>query len=624
MKNMFFRPGKFLYAIAFLILIPAGLWFWARNTLAVIQIPAIESKPAGWIMMASGGFLMLWAMIALRIYGKGLPMNAYPPPVFVSHGPYRLFHHPIYCGFAILMIGYFVFAGSASGIWLVSPLTILGMTALVMGYENFDLKRRFPDQIIQTVLGIPDNNNAVPRFRDRIAVLFRIFSVLILSNFLISAVEGTSTPLFGGPLRMFRGPDTSLIQFLSFAFLSAVPFFMKRNEELREWAISMILSLCFLLFIALQYPVIGAQYLPPQGSALFAVPVFLIFISLKAIYRQAVQITIVFMISASCLVAIQLTNSRSAVLHFILSMLIFLLSAYYLEIWILIKSAAEKVANSWKEWTYGKVRVINHGFYNGLGTFFVIMGGGILAGREYTLALMICSVLLTICAALWAQIIEGSEKLKRPFGYYGSIVGLLFGSLLVWLMGLNAWVVLGVVSVVMPWGQALGRLRCLVNGCCHGSRVNSSIIGIRFFHPRSRVNNISGLKGELLHPTQLYSILWLFFVGIFLFTLWNNHVSNPLIFGLYLILTSLGRFVEEAYRGEAQTPIISGLRLYQWVAVVVCIVGIAMTFIKAEPGVIHPGFTWVSFIYSAIGGIFSFFAFGVDFPYSNARFSRLV
>ena len=105
MKNMFFRPGKFLYAIAFLILIPAGLWFWARNTLAVIQIPAIESKPAGWIMMASGGFLMLWAMIALRIYGKGLPMNAYPPPVFVSRGPYRLFHHPIYCGFAILMIG---------------------------------------------------------------------------------------------------------------------------------------------------------------------------------------------------------------------------------------------------------------------------------------------------------------------------------------------------------------------------------------------------------------------------------------------------------------------------------------------------------------------------------------
>ena len=624
MKNMLFRPGKFLYAIAFLGLIPAGLWFWARITLPVIQTPAIESKITGWMMMASGGFLVLWAMISLSIFGKGLPMNAYPPPVFVTRGPYRLFHHPIYWGFGILMIGYFIYTGSASGLWLVSPLTILGMTALVMGYENIDLKRRFPGRIIKTVLDLPGSNDAAPRFRDRIAALFWIVSVLIFSNFLISATGGTSPPLSGGAPWMINGPETPLVQFLSFAFLTAIPFFIKRNDVLREWAISMILSLCYLIFLALQYPAAGAQYLPSQGSALFAVPVFLIFISLKAIYRQAVKIAIIFSIIASCLVAILLMNSRSAVLHVTFSILIFLLSAYYLEIWIFIKNVAEKVANSWKEWTFGKVRVINHGFYNGLGTFFVIMGGGILAGQEYTLALMLCSVLLTICAALWAQIIEGSEKLKRPFGYYGSIVGLLFGSLLVWLMGLDVWVVLGVVSVVMPIGQALGRLRCLVNGCCHGSRVNSAIIGIRFFHPRSRVNNISGLKGELLHPTQLYSILWLFLVGIFLFTLWNNRVSTPLIFGLYLILTSLGRFVEEAYRGEAQTPIIKGLRLYQWVAVVVCITGIAMTAFRAEPVDIHPGFTWTSFGYAAIGGIFSFFAFGVDFPFSNARFSRLV
>jgi prolipoprotein diacylglyceryltransferase len=191
-------------------------------------------------------------------------------------------------------------------------------------------------------------------------------------------------------------------------------------------------------------------------------------------------------------------------------------------------------------------------------------------------------------------------------------------------MGLNGWVIIGVASVLMPWIQAIGRLRCLVNGCCHGSRIDNPFIGIRYFHPRSRVCNISGLKGELLHPTQLYSIIWLFLIGLILLSLWNNHISSSFIFGLYLILTGLGRFVEEAYRGESQTMILKGLRLYQWTAIVSVIVGIIMTTIRLEPVIISPGFNWESVLVAVLSGFFLFFAMGVDFPNSNVRFSRLV
>ena len=624
MKNANQFLGKFIYAVTFLVLIPAGLWLWARYTGHLSRFPAIESKINGGIMMVAGGILMFWAMFALKQFGKGLPMNAYPPPLFVSRGPYRLFRHPIYWGFGILIIGYFIFTGSASGLWLVSPLTILGMIALVMGYENIDLKQRFPDQKIKTVFDLPENTSELPSLSDRFASLFFIVSFLILSNFLIGIVGGTAQPLFGEPLRFIRGLENPYLQYLSILFLIGIPFFMKSKGVLRELTISAILSLCYLLFIALQYPEVGAQYLPPQGLTLYAVPVFLILILLKAMYRQPLHIAIIFTFIASFLVIIQLSNCRSAVLHLIISALIFILSGYYLRIWIFLREITEKIANSWEEWMIGKVRVINHGIYAGLGIFFTILVAGILAGRDYTFALMIGSILLILCAALWAQIIEGSEKLKRPFGYYGSVFGILLASFVIYLMGLNVWVVLGVTSVSMTWGQAIGRLRCLVNGCCHGSRINNSIIGIRFVHPRSRVNNISGLSGELLHPTQLYSILWLFFVGILLFTLWNNHVSSSLIFGLYLILTSFGRFVEEAYRGEVQTPIFRGLRLYQWTAIIVCTVGIAMTFIKVEPVVVTSGFSWDSLWFAAIGGFFAFFAMGVDFPFSNVRFSRLV
>jgi prolipoprotein diacylglyceryltransferase len=132
------------------------------------------------------------------------------------------------------------------------------------------------------------------------------------------------------------------------------------------------------------------------------------------------------------------------------------------------------------------------------------------------------------------------------------------------------------------------------------------------------------LKGELLHPTQLYSIIWLFFVGFILLSLWNNHLSYSFIFGLYLILTGLGRFVEEAYRGEVQTPNVKSLHLYQWTAIASVFVGILMTVIHVAPADINPGFSWKSLIVAFISGFFLFFAMGVDFPYAHVRFSRLV
>jgi protein-S-isoprenylcysteine O-methyltransferase Ste14 len=624
MKKIIRFSGKLLYAITFLILIPSGLWFWAQYTLREVQLPAIESRTIGMVMMIAGGLFMVWAMMALKHFGKGLPMNAFPPPVFVTRGPYRVFRHPIYWGFGILMTGYFIFSGSASGFWMVAPLTILGMVALVMGYENIDLKQRFPGQKTQTILSLPENKNEAPHLRDRLASVFWVSLMLLLSNVLIASRGFGSPDLRHASVGMINGINILFLPLLNMLFICAIPFFLNSKNGVREWAISAILSLGYLVFIALPSPVIRAVFLMPEVPYLIAVPVFLVFISLNALYRQSAKIAVVFTFIALVLVGIQFTNSRSTGLYFAVSTVIFLLSAFYRAIWFFIKTAGEKIANSWKEWVFWKIRVINHGMYAGLGTFFVIFGGGVLAGGNYAPALMICSMVLTICAALWAQVIEGSEKLKRPFGYYGSVAGLLLGSLVVWFMGLSVWVVMGVGSVVMPWGQALGRLRCLVNGCCHGCRTSNDLIGIRFFHSRSRVNNISGLRGELLHPTQLYSIVWLFFVGVFLFTLWNNHVSNPLIFGLYLILTSLGRFVEEAYRGEAQTPVITGLRLYQWVAVVVAITGIAMTCIRTEPVAVNPGFCWGTLGYAALGGFFSFFAMGVDFPYSNVRFSRLV
>jgi len=44
-------------------------------------------------------------MIAIYVHGGGLPMNAHPPPRFVTQGVYRLVSHPVYAGFSVLCIG---------------------------------------------------------------------------------------------------------------------------------------------------------------------------------------------------------------------------------------------------------------------------------------------------------------------------------------------------------------------------------------------------------------------------------------------------------------------------------------------------------------------------------------
>ena len=266
--------GKFFYAITFLILIPAGLWFWAKYTQPIITFPIIESKSVGGILMIAGGSLMLWAMLVLIKSGKGLPMNAYPPSRFVTNGPYRLFKHPIYWGFGIIIVGCSIFTGSASGLWFVSPLTILGMIALVLGYEEIDLKRRFPDQKIKTILDLPEKHAGSLSLRDRFASLLWIFYFLMFSNFTIIKLIGTTPPLFGEPLRIYPDLLVPYLPVLGIIFLVAIPFFLKRKDALREWLYSGIFSLCLAVFIALLYPAFGAQYLPPHDSVLFTVPVF--------------------------------------------------------------------------------------------------------------------------------------------------------------------------------------------------------------------------------------------------------------------------------------------------------------------------------------------------------------
>lgn len=632
MKKSNSKFGKVLYAILFIILIPLLLFYWAKYTEGIIQYPEIKSLKIGVILCVIGFFLILWGMYALAKFGKGLPMNAYPPTTYVNKGPYYFFRNPIYIGFILLIIGVSISIGSASGLWLITPITILSILSLIIGYEEISLKERFPNEKIEAYFDFPDKGKDKPNSRYRISAFFWSTSIILAGAAIPLFLVGDTSSSLNNQFKFLSIFESNYLQYLSLIFIILVPIIVNNKNLIREWVVMVLIANFLLIFSSLLWPEIGTQHFAYNTSefnqifsvAVLSTPVYLILLALNSYAKQFKKIAFIFYLVSIILCLVQLVNSKSPLPHLIVSLFIFIIAYNYLSIWLFLKNGTNKIANSWKEWVFGPIRIINHGFYVGFGSFFGIFIAGYLTGKEYAWAYLAFCTAIIIFSAIWAQLIEGSEKLKRPFGYYGAMVGILFASFVVWLMGYNVWVIIGVASVLMPWTQAIGRFRCLINGCCHGSPTKNTTIGISYFHHRSRVCGLSNLKGVLLHPTQLYAMIWLFFIGFILLALWNNQYSYSFIFGIYLILSGIGRFVEEAYRGEIQTVIWNGLRLYQWTAILSVLIGIGITMIPVTLVEIQPGFDWEIVLSAFLVGLITFIAMGVDFPNSNARFSRLV
>jgi hypothetical protein len=131
-------------------------------------------------------------------------------------------------------------------------------------------------------------------------------------------------------------------------------------------------------------------------------------------------------------------------------------------------------------------------------------------------------------------------------------------------------------------------------------------------------------RGVSLHPTPLYSILANVVTMAILVRLWTLGAALGVVAGVYFMLNGVARFAEEAYRGEPQTMVVGGLRIYQWAAVVSLMIGVVLTVVPGAPAAplrLTGDVTVIgaSLLFGALAGI----AMGVDFPDSKRRFARL-
>lgn len=633
--------GRLLYGALFIAVLPAMLALWAHAARNVVSVAAIHDPILGAALAIGGVLIMSAGMLALWSRGGGLPMNAFPPPRFVGDGIYALVPHPIYGGFLLACSGVAVYAGSASGLWLVTPTAALCCAALVLGYELPDLRRRFgpPKSSAWLPADGADDPTLLERFRIYLVVLFPWLAVHMLIGYPGSGRDSITTWL---PLdaRIPVIAPTELIYASIYPVILLAPLVLRSRAALGRFAMrglaatALIFPLYLLLpFHATPRPFAAqtafAWWMQLERSPIAGTEAFLPFhvvwaciaasvLSVGApVWKKALAWAWAILVAASCA-----TTGMHSIVDIAAGFAAYAIVVNLPAIWKGMLAAAERIANSWREWRIGPVRIINHGAWSGAGAAVGILIIDTLVGPgHYALSISICICTL-VGAALWAQWVEGSPALLRPLGFYGGVIGGIAGATVGFVLGVNLWTTLAAVALATPWIQLLGRLRCLVQGCCHG-HATENVPGIRYSHPRSRVCRLAHLAGVPVHATPVYSILWNVITGAALIRFARIGVSAAFLCGVYLLLSGSGRFVEEAYRGEPQTRVISGLRFYQWVAIVCVLAGAAMTCVPGTPGL--PGFALRpgSVLLALACGMLTWFVSGVDFPESNRRFARL-
>jgi len=630
------------YGLVFVVLLPALLASWAVALDRVLSLPRYGSPRVGLALSLAGLAMLATGTVAFWRHGHGLPMSPYPPAMLVRRGLYAWFRHPLYIGAVLISAGTSLASRSGAGLWVVTPLLVLAICAWVLGYERTATLERF-GPANPPLLHLAPENDEPPSRGERLAIYTHVlvpWVVAYMAVELLGAPPDAKSILIPIDLRIPTLPWTEALYAATYPFVLLAPFAARRQRSLRTFAIEGWVATALIVPVYLLLPLVfPAQTITGSGfweqvmlweraydSPATAFPAFHVVWLFIAATLYAADLPR-WRVAAWALAALSSLSCVTTGMHGVLDLAggiaAWLLVRNRGRLWEALRSAAERVANSWKEFDLGPVRLINHGIYAALGGGIAIAIGGAMAGAEQARWVALAGVAGVIGAALWAQAIEGSAVLLRPYGYFGGIFAGVGFAVLAGLFGADTWVVLATLGVVMPVAQATGRLRCLIQGCCHGSPC-PEWLGIRFHHPRSRVTRLSDFGGHPIHPTQLYSILWNLPLTAVLVRLWFLGAPLQFIFGLYLLLTGCGRFVEEHYRGEPQTPMLGGLRLYQWLAMGFGAAGAWVMTLGATPAPEPAGWNLASAVYGLAFVAFGYVAFGLDFPRASRRFSRLV
>jgi len=151
--------------------------------------------------------------------------------------------------------------------------------------------------------------------------------------------------------------------------------------------------------------------------------------------------------------------------------------------------------------------------------------------------------------------------------YGGLIAGTIAGLIYLKKKKLDIGLTLDLIAPYIALAQAIGRIGCLLNGCCYG---HISVCGLYF-----------PVHNEILIPSQAYSSLANLSIFILLRLIRSKVTTKGNIFVLYLLLYSTKRFVIEFFRADTPKDI-WGFSIFQVMSIAIFIIAIAVLIIRTR------------------------------------------
>ena len=106
------------------------------------------------IFIGAGGLLIIWTNYLQYTIGKGTAIPAMPTQKLVIRGPYAFSRNPMMLGVLIYQIGFAIFFGSISWIFL-TLLLIAGYTTYIIKVEEKELELRFGQDYLEYKKKVP-------------------------------------------------------------------------------------------------------------------------------------------------------------------------------------------------------------------------------------------------------------------------------------------------------------------------------------------------------------------------------------------------------------------------------------------------------------------------------------
>lgn len=165
------------------------------------------------------------------------------------------------------------------------------------------------------------------------------------------------------------------------------------------------------------------------------------------------------------------------------------------------------------------------------------------------------------------------QTMSDGFVVYGGILGgILTGYLYCRIKKLEFLKYFDLVMPSIALAQGIGRIGCLLAGCCYG-RQTDSLLSITFHSSDFAPNNVP------LIPTQIYSSLLDFIHFFILLYIGRKKSRDGQVAACYLIFYSIGRFVLEFFRGDLERGNVGVLSTSQFISIFVVLMGIILYFI---------------------------------------------